>query len=65
MSKALYKRIVEETDQDGTITHVQTLITADKFSDVYDLGTYEHHENMELISISKVGDVATDLTTNK
>lgn len=65
MAKALYKRVVEETSTDGTITHVQTLLTADNFGDVYDLGDYEDHENMELISISKVGDVAHDLTTQE
>ena len=63
MTKALYKKVVEETADNGEITHVETLITADCIHDVFkNTNSYEDHINMELISITRVGHVACDLT---
>ena len=63
--KTLFRKVVEEVDDDGVITNVETLITADCIHDVFEnTNSYRDHINMELISITRVGHVACDLTND-
>lgn len=64
--KRLYRRLVEETDSQGVVTEVSTLITADCIHDVFEqCFNYKDHVDMELISISRVGHVAHDISTEE